>query len=36
MSNCQALVASYYFSVRVSKYLILPVLAGLQLGKTHY
>lgn len=34
-SNCQALVASYYFSVHVSKYLILPVLTGLELGKTH-
>lgn len=34
-SNCQALVAPYYFSVSVSKYLILPVLTGLELGKTH-
>lgn len=33
-SNCQALVTSYYFSVHVSKYLILPVLTGLELGKT--
>lgn len=33
-SSCQALVTSYYFSVHVSKYLILPVLTGLELGKT--
>lgn len=30
----QALVSSCYFSVCVSKYLLLPVLTGLQLGKT--
>lgn len=34
-SCCQALVTSYYFSVHVSKYLILTVLTGLELGKTH-
>lgn len=34
-SNCQALVTSFYFSVYVSKYLILTVLTGLELGKTH-
>lgn len=35
-SKCQALVASYYCSMCVSKHLILPVVTGLQPGRTHY